>query len=123
MTNLFQFGFFKLNSGRETSFKIECDALTKDDWNTLAFLISSKVTFREVIGVPKGGLPLAESLKKFIQKDEKLPRLIVDDVLTTGNSIRKLMQKGDKAFVVFARQTCPDDIQCLFQLKGFDYER
>ena len=54
--NLFQTGDFKLASGAKSNFKIECDALTESDWETLAMLIARNVGyFREVIGVWRRG--------------------------------------------------------------------
>jgi len=43
--------------------KIECDALTNSDWMALAFMISERITFNKVVGIPRGGTKLANELK------------------------------------------------------------
>jgi hypothetical protein len=40
--NLFQWGNFVLSSGKQSNFKIECEALTIKDWQCLASLIANK---------------------------------------------------------------------------------
>ena len=113
--NLFQTGNFKLASGQTSNFKIECDALTDEDWKTFAFLISKKIKFSKVIGVPRGGLKLAKFLEAFEINDVTLPRLVVDDVYTTGGSIRKIMKENDIGFVIFARNVIDDPkVKALF---------
>lgn len=88
---LFQLGDFTLNSGIRSPVKIECDALTDDDIETCAFLLSQRVDpFDVVEGVPRGGVRLAEAMEKYAAepipgRDRRL--LIVDDVLTTGGSM------------------------------------
>lgn len=49
--NLFQTGNFKLHSGKTSNFKIECDALTDEDLETFAKLISEEFNFCATIGV------------------------------------------------------------------------
>lgn len=87
VSNLFQWGKFKSTSGLDMDFKIECDALTDDDWECIAQIISNSFGFKKVYGVPTGGEKLAKALEKFVKDDPHLPILIVDDVLTTGKSI------------------------------------
>lgn len=84
--SLFQLGTFRLASGQETNWKIECDALTKADWEALAAIIGSRVEFGDVRGVPRGGLKLERALRRFIRPGNP-DRLIVDDVYTTGRSM------------------------------------
>ncbi len=118
---LFQQGAFNLHSGESSKWKIECDALTLKDWRTLALMIVEHAEpFRAVVGVPRGGLPLAKALQPFATSG---PVLIVDDVLTTGNSILKVMHAHNlgeplQAWVVFARGPCPSGINALFQMPG-----
>src|SRR5262245_411731 len=100
---LFELGEFILSSGQKSNFKINCDALSFQDWRTLAWLLVKRLPkFGEVEGVPRGGIPLANALKPFRSPSKTL--LIVDDVLTTGNSMEKL-RAGREAIgaVIFAR--------------------
>ena len=121
--NLFQLEETKLHSGRVSSFKIECDALTTQDIECLAWLVSRMVgKFRSVVGVPRGGTRIAEALIRY-SCDECDTRLIVDDVLTTGGSITRLRDKLSaesktpfylyRGAVLFARGKCPDWIRAL----------
>lgn len=112
---LFQLGDFTLNSGIRSPVKIECDALTDDDIETCAFLLSRRVDpFDVVEGVPRGGLRLAEAMEQYAAepvpgREGWAPRLlIVDDVLTTGGSLDR-WRKGRVAqgAVLFA-YTQPD---------------
>jgi orotate phosphoribosyltransferase len=114
--SLFQTGNFTLASGAKSNFKLECDALTDDDWQTLAMLIARNVgQFSEVIGVPRGGCELARALEKYLQDDG--PRLIVDDVLTTGGSLAKYMTNPtDLGFVVFARGPLPLRVRAVMNV-------
>jgi len=125
---LFQRGQFKLHSGAQSDFRIECDALDDEDIETLAYLITRRVkSFKHVIGVPKGGLKLAKALKKYTINNPELPILIVDDVLTTGESlIEALIEVSKKASgqaigaVVFARGSCPEWVTPIFQMEVKD---
>ncbi len=121
--NLFQSGSFVLSSGAKASWKLECDALTDDDWKTLAVMVREMVgPFSDVYGVPKGGLILDEMLDDY--RDEKVRRaLIVDDVLTTGGSMERFRNRVSAwthaeivGAVVFARGPCPAWIKPLFQM-------
>ncbi len=132
MPNLFQLGDFTLNSGAKSKWKLEADALTDEDIQTLAEMIRQLVgPFRSVEGVPRGGIRLAEALAKYTGLDGA--HLIVDDVLTTGGSMDRtrltynethpeyqLKQYGVygnvKGAVVFARGQCPSWIKSIFQM-------
>lgn len=101
--NLFQLGNFKSHAGLDLEWKIECDALTDEDWECLAKMIAERTQFGSVYGIPRGGTKLANALQKYVTP--KCPiRLVVDDVWTTGKSMMEVMQPGDFGFVVFARQ-------------------
>ena len=121
MTHLFHIGDFKLHSGQNSNFKIECDMLSEHDWGTLAYLVSSKFVFSNVIGIPRGGLDFAEALKPYASNKLNHPWLIVDDVLNTGGSMEEgranLQGLGKTAIgvIVFARGPCPDWIHPMFQ--------
>ena len=84
--NLFVKQRFTSHSGITLPFKIECDALNDADIDTLAFLIGGRYSFGSVYGVPTGGERLARALIPYITIG---PRLVVDDVLTTGNSMEQ----------------------------------
>lgn len=87
--NLFQSGDFTLHSGDKSDWKIECNAFTKDDWQTIANMIRKRYHgFKSIVGVPRGGLPLANLLQDHLNPDSR-HHLIVDDVYTTGNSMEK----------------------------------
>lgn len=114
---LFQTGSVTLHSGTLSNYKIDCDALTDEDIETIALMIRDIVLpFGEVVGVPRGGLRLAEELERYITAG---PRLVVDDVLTTGNSMNELYKEGDIGAVIFARGAVPSWITplCIINIK------
>jgi len=126
--NLFQQKEFFMHSGEFTTFKIECDALTDEDIETVAYLISKKFNFNRVQGIAKGGTRLGIALQKYCIEDSK-NSLIVDDVLTTGSSMKDARYSmwavypgGERVIgvVIFARGKCPDWITPIFQI--WDYE-
>ena len=85
--NLFVPGRFVGVSGRELSYKIECDALTAQDWECLAVMAVSMLPgFGEVEAVPRGGVPFADALREHVTPGVRL-RLLADDVWTTGASM------------------------------------
>lgn len=101
--SLFQFGNFHLSSGDVSNFKIDCDALTDRDIETVAIMLKERLpNFGSVEGVPSGGLRLAKVMEHYITEG---PLLIVDDVLTTGRSIERL-RNGRTAIgaVIFSRK-------------------
>lgn len=100
--SLFKPGRFISHAGNELNWKIECDALTEEDWDCLATMICERCQFKEVYGIPRGGVPLQKALEKHCTNRSNT-RLIVDDVYTTGKSMREVMQPNDIGFVVFAR--------------------
>jgi len=102
--NLFQLGNFVSHAGLRLPWKIECDSLTDDDWDTLAIIFASKFSYGPVEGIPRGGLKFAEALKRYsCFNNNKL--LIADDVLTTGKSMEEY-RAGRNAIgvVVFSRE-------------------
>ncbi len=118
---MFRSGAFKLASGVAADWKIDCDYLTRGDWGTIAHVVARMVApFGAVEGVPRGGLPFAEALKRYVSPAAPYlftPLLIVDDVLTTGGSMERL-RAGRDAFgvVLFARGPCPEWVTPLFTL-------
>jgi len=124
--NLFQLQETVLNSGQVSDFKIECDALTDADIECLAAIIGKNIIFRNVVGVPTGGDRIAAALKKYEKPEfEYLPTLIIDDVLTTGNSMEKMKVELKNVspdiigVVLFARGECPDWVFPLFSMNLF----
>lgn len=120
---LFQKVNIILNSGRASDFKIECDALTDEDIECFAYLISKKFTFRKVVGVPTGGNRIEDALQKYTTNNDEHPLLMVDDVLTTGGSMIRYKSKYEEmgydnivGVVLFARGECPDWITPIFKM-------
>lgn len=103
--NLFQYGAFKSHSGLHLPDKIDCDALTSADWDTAAAWVARKISFQDVVGIPRGGLMFASALQQYKRADGHWHMLIVDDVLTTGRSMFEYRQKypGAKGAVLFSR--------------------
>lgn len=116
MTNLFTWGDFVANSGKTLPFKVECDALTDEDIECAARYVAGRFRFKNVVGVPRGGLRLAAALGEYVgvwdhdRPDDHLPfpPLIVDDVLTTGGSMERMRAEMNwpdaVGFVIFDRR-------------------
>jgi hypothetical protein len=117
--HLFQRKDFKMHSGGVAHYKIECDALTDEDLKTLAWMISKKGMIRDVYGVPGGGLRLAAALEPY--RSEEGVRLIVDDVLTTGESMEAAKRHTGwhdaVGVVIFARGPCPRWVLSIFSME------
>ena len=129
---LFEYGEFTSHSGNTLKFKLECDAFDMEDWNSIASIIMTYQAkpFRSVEGIPRGGIPLANALRKYATGDPTHQPMLVDDVFTTGKSFidfidehypNDLMSWSYK-WVVFARtpiHTTPADklgIRALFTM-------
>jgi len=127
--NLFEQKEFFMHSGDFSTFKIECDALTDKDIETLAYLIAMKFDFYRVQEVASSHKPrLGTALQRYVSEHSK-NSLIVDDVLTTGSSMEEVRfsmwaeypeDKNVIGVVIFARGKCPDWITPILQL--WDYE-
>lgn len=108
------------HSGGTAHYKIECDALTDEDIETLAFIVSQKGAFTHVRGVPHGGTRLAKALEKYRVRRGDGVKLIVDDVLTTGRSMedakRETGWSDAVGVVIFARGQCAEWIRPMFQM-------
>ena len=93
---------FISHAGLFLRWKIDCDTLTKEDYECLAYIIGEKFLFSSVYGVPRGGIKFAEALKPYCS--EFGPRLVVDDVLTTGTSMIEAKEnENDIGIVIFSR--------------------
>lgn len=123
--SLFQTGVVKLHAGGYSNFKIDADYLTDDDINSIALQLTLRLPrFGDVIGVPRGGLRLAEAMKPFVSPHRELngtydsELLIVDDVFTTGASMEEYRDGRDcLGAVIFARSDTPTWITPLFRLE------
>ncbi len=119
---MFKWGKFTSHSGLELFWKICCEHHTDEDWACIAELIASRVKFRRVLGIPTGADKLAALLHPRCDGDAR-DILIVDDVLTTGDSLRQMRQKlrdeGEAnivGIVVYARGPCPWWVTPIFGL-------
>ena len=69
--NLFIKEDFISHAGLPLTWKVECDALTEKDYEALATIVSEKLTFCDVKGIPRGGIPFEKALKKYVFRDFK----------------------------------------------------
>lgn len=122
MKSLFCRGSFQLHSGGQSHWKVECDALTNEDWAALAFIgleLLGWPRFKQAVGVPRGGLRLAQALQVGATGDG--PTLIADDVLSTGASMESLKSQTEGeciGLVVFARGPCPSWVRAIWRYGG-----
>ena len=123
--NIFQEVDFKSHSGLDLSWKIECDGVSKKEWQCLSEMIMDyqKRPFQAAIGIPRGGVMIGSYLNQYSTENPDDPILIVDDVLTTGGSMEEF--KRERMFrnptkyigwVVFARGFPPQWCRALFQM-------
>ena len=124
-TDLFRSIDFKSHAGLDLSWKIEMDALSENEWFTIArMILEISPPFHSAIGIPRGGVKLAALLNEFATDNEKDPICIVDDVLTTGKSMEHFLSQYWRnrrpftaiGWVVFSRAQTPDWVQALFQM-------
>jgi orotate phosphoribosyltransferase len=122
--SLFQHGPFTSTSGITLPYKIECDALTDEDWEVIAQqALDILPPFRWVYGVPRGGLRLA-ALLQFHRSSMSKTALFVDDVWTTGGSMRKAIRglgvEKWMGYVAFARGPLPSNVQFFMRTNETD---
>jgi len=114
--DLFQLGSFVLHNGDSSIFKIECDSLSDKEIACCAALLLKRLyPFSEVEGVPTGGIRLAKAFEKY--KSDSGGLLIVDDVWTTGGSMREF--KGSRVAqgaVLFSRSNVEPWVVPLFSM-------
>jgi orotate phosphoribosyltransferase len=86
---LFNRGDFQLSSGRVSTWIIDCETLTGEDWDTLAFLASCILpSFDYVTGIERGGVAFARALHAY-RAPYRCDRIVIaDDVVTTGKSFK-----------------------------------
>ena len=122
--DLFQSINFKSHSGLDLNWKIECEGLSYLEWFTISKMIMEvTLPFRKAVGIPEGGIKLANLLNEHATENMNDPICIVDDVLTTGNSMEDFLEKYRQknpydyiGWVVFARGKCPNWVTALFQM-------
>jgi orotate phosphoribosyltransferase len=118
---LFRLGRFDLHSGQPSDFFIDCDHLTENEIDALAFRASQLVKFSRVVFVPstRGGIDngarIAKAMEPYISTG---PTLIVDDVLTTGRSMNEAKKLYPEAIglVYFARNKPPAWVRAIFAM-------
>lgn len=129
LMNLFVAKEFIAHSGQPEKFKIECDALSDGDIDTLVMIIDEKfknigIKFANVFGVPTGGVRIAKAFEKYLDPNSSFV-LVLDDVLTTGRSMKdfrdSLLIKLDKPIlgcVLFDRSNGkgPDWVHSVFRM-------
>ena len=123
--DLFQSIDFKSHSGLDLNWRIECDALSDDEWFTISKMIMELTPpFQQAVGIPEGGVKLGKLLNEHATGNEKDPICIVDDVLTTGKSMKHFLKQHYQhkfwpttiGWVVFARIQTPNWVRALFQM-------
>ncbi len=125
--HLFDLGDFVSHAGLPLRWKIECDAISPDQWSALAEMIMDYQTepFSRVVGIPRGGLPLEWAMQKHVTPGDH-PWLVVDDVYTTGTSFRQFCTTKDTMWAykwcVFARRPIAplEGIRALFTMPAPD---
>ena len=133
---LFQDGDFKSHAGLPLKWKLECDAITDDEWRCLAKMVMDyqERPFYKAVGIPRGGLKFAEAMNKYASGNEEDSIMVCDDVFTTGTSFREFinenypMWSAGQGFrwVVFARRPCyehPHHVRALFTMPNPIEER
>lgn len=115
---LFEKKEFMSAAGKLLNWRLECDALSDDVIYQIAEICAPRISsFGETVGVPRGGLRIADAFRKFCTKGMGIT-LICDDVWTTGHSMRRtvrdhnmvLTSRGKEdltwmGFVIFNRST------------------
>ncbi len=122
--NIFQLFDFTLPNGDSSIFKIECDHLTDKDIECFARMVGH-VSFKSVEGIPRGGVPFAKALEKYIDPESEV-HLVVDDVLASGKSMTDAMQaafdRGEevvRGIVIFSRGPHINNCVPIFAMHPF----
>jgi hypothetical protein len=116
---LFRMGEFTSAAGLPLAWKIECDALDAQDWECIANVGSRMLLpFGRVLGVPRGGLALAEAMRPYVTPGSLVP-LVVDDVWTTGTSMCAAAPGCPwLGFVAFARGALAPNVKAFATIGG-----
>ena len=122
-TKLFQMGEFISHAGLKLPWKIECDAISPEEWNALARMVIDyqKESFSKAVGIPRGGIPFADALNEYGSGDPNDPILIADDVYTTGTSFNQFISENYSnqkviKWCVFARSPTQNNVNALFTM-------
>jgi hypothetical protein len=115
-----------LSSGQKSSWIIRCENLPKKDWDGIAHIAMETLNlkFRYAVGIPRGGIKFAKAMEAYATHLPEDPVLVVDDVFTTGQSIKHYVQESrdnhiTESFiflVAFARTRPPPHINVIWQL-------
>lgn len=119
-------GEFVGASGRVLPFKIECSGKSREEWQVIADACLPRLpAFGHVVGVPRGGLPLAQIMRRYITPGSKI-LLVVEDVWTTGGSMKAFAQdylsnnrarfKEWQGLVAYSRYRTPVNVLTFMQL-------
>jgi len=104
-----------MHSGQVGHYEIRCSSLLPDEVACFAWLIAQRGPFSDVYGIPRGGVPLAKALEPYRTADG--PKLIIDDVLTTGASMEEARRRpgwqNAIGVVLFTRGERPDWVRVL----------
>jgi hypothetical protein len=118
---------FISHAGVPLSWKLECEALSIAEWSCLAKMILEyeKRPFSIAMGIPRGGVLLANALDRYGTNKAKDPILVVDDVYTTGTSFREYCEDlfPDRDVIkwcVFARKPTTDGVKALFTMPDIE---
>ena len=95
MTELFQLGNFTSHAGLPLKWKLECDSINDYELKFIEKMIMDyqQQPFCEAVGIPRGGLKLADALNEYATGDSKHFILICDDVFTTGTSMKEFIEE------------------------------
>lgn len=112
---LFQDGDFTSHAGLPLKWKLECDAITNDEWRCIAKMVMDYQTrpFYKAVGIPRGGLKFAEAMNEYASGNNTDQIMICDDVFTTGTSMLDFIKEEyplwsmgqGYRWVVFARKS------------------
>jgi len=124
---LFQDGDFTSHAGLPLKWKLECDAISPNEWRCIAKMIMDYQTepFRAAVGIPRGGVPLGFALNAYATDNPDHKLLICDDVYTTGTSFKEYCEEYNHTdvykWVLFSRVQAKDlkyGVRALFTMPG-----
>lgn len=130
--SLFKKTDFQMPTGGMAHYKIDGGALTDEDLDALAYIVSEKLrTFanrdksaiRMVYGATETGERFAKAFEPYTDTFGSIT-LIVDDVLTSGATMENARMRYGVAdalgVVIFARGPAPDWVKPIFSMPWFN---